>query len=145
MAKGQPQLTLKPLRSDPGGEFMSNLAKQYFLDAGIILTTVITLLPRVEIQNRSNSPDPVDLTDTSQEQNTIEQVDIISQESIDPLAITDDADTWGNHAIAMAAMLTLAPQTNEEALSSGDQQHWSLAMKDELEKMSKYKVWEVVQ
>nr|XP_019011031.1 uncharacterized protein I206_04339 [Kwoniella pini CBS 10737]OCF49812.1 hypothetical protein I206_04339 [Kwoniella pini CBS 10737] len=95
------------------------------------------LLSRVDSQNRSNSPDPVEQIDTSHENVTDKQLDT-SEESIDPLPITDD------YAIAMAAMSTLFHQSYKEALSSGDQQQWNLAIKNESEKMSKYKVWEVV-
>nr|XP_019012982.1 uncharacterized protein I206_02479 [Kwoniella pini CBS 10737]OCF51763.1 hypothetical protein I206_02479 [Kwoniella pini CBS 10737] len=48
MAENKLQLTVKQIRSDPGGEFMSNLAKRYFLDKGIIDTTVA---PGVHAQN----------------------------------------------------------------------------------------------
>lgn len=64
--------------------------------------------------------------------------------SIDPLALTDNPETWGTIATALNAMSTDTPNTYREAIQSGEGEQWHQAMMEELEKMEKYKVWKVV-
>lgn len=45
---------------------------------------------------------------------------------------------------ALAAQVVGDPQTYREALHAGDSAEWVKAMKDELDKLDKYKVWDVV-
>ena len=64
--------------------------------------------------------------------------------SIDPLALTDNPETWATIATALNAMSTDTPNTYREAIQSGEGEQWHQAMMEELEKMEKYKVWKVV-
>ncbi|KAE8541144.1 hypothetical protein D1P53_002499 [Cryptococcus gattii VGV] len=64
--------------------------------------------------------------------------------SIDPLALTNNPETWGSIAQALNAMANDTPNNYREAIQSGEGEEWHQAMMEELEKMEKYKVWKVV-
>ncbi|KAE8541722.1 hypothetical protein D1P53_001894 [Cryptococcus gattii VGV] len=64
--------------------------------------------------------------------------------SIDPLALTNNPETWGSIAQALNAMANDTPNNYREAIQSGEGEKWHQAMMEELEKMEKYKVWKVV-
>lgn len=57
--------------------------------------------------------------------------------SIDPLAPTDNPETWGTIATALNAMATDTPNTYREAIQSGKGEQRHQAMMEELEKMEK--------
>ncbi|KAE8538266.1 hypothetical protein D1P53_005607 [Cryptococcus gattii VGV] len=64
--------------------------------------------------------------------------------SIDPLALTDNPETWGSITQALNAMASDTPNSYREAIQSGEGEQWHQAMMEELEKMEKYKVSKVV-
>lgn len=58
---------------------------------------------------------------------------------IDPLALTDNPETWGSIAQALNAMANDTPNNYREAIQSGEGEKWHQAMMEELEKMESIK------
>ena len=85
---------------------------------------------RRSAQPQPPSPQPID-SDTESED--------------DPLLLQSIDDGGADPAtyIASSPSMTL-PQSYHQVLNSSNRTHWESAMRDELDKMDKYKVWEVV-
>ena len=81
------------------------------------------------------SDDPIDVVDQS---DTVVNLD--HSDSDDPLNIIDQPD--GN--FAHFARSGNCPQTYKQACNSGEWEHWNAAIKDELSKMRKYNVWQII-